>query len=141
MLRKRGLSPVVANVLIILLVIAAVAIVWAVVRPAIEDTGEQIGTGTDCITLDFEILSCDSTGNVVVRRNAGGPVDLVNFRLSGDLGAAHSSTTGLGEVATSSLAANTFSGQNPAAGENLTIVALHSNGQVCNPTSDPVECS
>ena len=44
-MNKRGISAVVANVLIVLLVVASVAIIWAVVRPTIEQAGEGIEAG------------------------------------------------------------------------------------------------
>ena len=78
---KRGISTVVANVLIILLVLAAVAIIWAFIRPLITGTSEQITA--DCLTLELEVTRCDqiiagvsSEGgpwitNVSVNRDAG----------------------------------------------------------------------
>jgi hypothetical protein len=55
-MKRRGLSDVVTTVLIILLVLAAVAIIWGYLRGALEESGSQI-TGA-CLTLDLKPLSC-----------------------------------------------------------------------------------
>lgn len=72
-LKKRGLSQVVTTVLIILVVLAAVLIIWAAVRPTVERTGGEIGTGQ--FTVSYKIVSASLTGNenidVRVNRKAG----------------------------------------------------------------------
>jgi hypothetical protein len=68
----RGLSTVVATLLIILLVIVAVAIVWEVVRTIITNNSEQISLGK--FTIDLQIVSIKQTPqdvNIKVKRNAG----------------------------------------------------------------------
>ncbi len=80
-MEKRGLSTVVATLLIILLVIVAVGVVWTVVRNVIDR-----GTGsisTDQFTIDLGITSASLSGNIVtvnVRRGAG-EGDLSGFKL------------------------------------------------------------
>ncbi len=69
-MNKRGLSDVVTTVLIILLVLAAVAIIWAFIRPAITRSVSQV-TG-DCITLNLKPISCINSGTgVQVHRDNG----------------------------------------------------------------------
>ncbi len=53
---RRGISAVVANVLIVLLVIASVAVIWAAVKPAIDKSAKQIES--DCITVQVEPVRC-----------------------------------------------------------------------------------
>jgi hypothetical protein len=53
---RRGLSDVIATVLIILLVLAAVVIIWAFVRPAIQIGAEKVSAG--CVELDLKVVSC-----------------------------------------------------------------------------------
>lgn len=60
-MKRRGLSDVVTTVLIILLVLAAVAIIWGYLRGALEQSGSQI-TGA-CLTLDLKPLSCNVSAN------------------------------------------------------------------------------
>ena len=55
-MKRRGLSDVVTTVLIILLVLAAVAIIWGYLRGALEESGSQITSA--CLTLDLKPLSC-----------------------------------------------------------------------------------
>ncbi len=76
-MKKRGLSEVVTTVLIILLVLVAIGIIWAAVRPTIESSGSRISG--DCLTLQLETVSCAFSDNgvtpglydVSVMRNVG----------------------------------------------------------------------
>jgi hypothetical protein len=68
----RGLSTIVATLLIILLTLVAVGIVWAVVRNVINTNAQQISLGK--FTVGLEIVSINQTGsnvNVKVKRDAG----------------------------------------------------------------------
>jgi 5,10-methylene-tetrahydrofolate dehydrogenase/methenyl tetrahydrofolate cyclohydrolase len=71
MMNKKGVSAVIANVLIILLVVAAVAILGAIIKPTIEGAKDEIESSTACQQLNMEILSCTSA-EAVVYRGAGG---------------------------------------------------------------------
>jgi len=69
---KRGLSTVIATLLIIVLVIAAVGIVWVIVATLITDSTGQISF--EKFTIDLEIVSVNQTSenvNIKVRRNPG----------------------------------------------------------------------
>jgi len=75
---NKGLSTIVATLLIILLVLVAVGIIWVVIKNVISNSSEQISTGT--FTISLEIVSAsqpqDSSNNIIntnikVKRNAG----------------------------------------------------------------------
>ena len=69
---RRGLSDIVTNVLIILLVLVAIGIIWAFIRPAITQGAGQLQGAGDCLTIDVEAVSCDATANTVTfKRNTG----------------------------------------------------------------------
>ncbi len=78
MFSKRGLSDIVTNVLIILLVLVAIGIIWAFIRPTIqqgagsidkvtEQYGTTLGIEPSSVTLD----SANSKVSLVVNRNSG----------------------------------------------------------------------
>ena len=73
MFRKRGLSGVVTTLIIVLLVLVAVGIIWAVVKNVVQRGAEQVDLGQ--FTLDLQIKKAQvQNGNVtvvVVKRNAG----------------------------------------------------------------------
>lgn len=74
--QKRGLSDIVTNVLIILLVLVAVGIIWAFLQPVIQSGSRQIAGADACLTLSLQPQTCTldaGTGNATVnyRRNAG----------------------------------------------------------------------
>ena len=71
-MNKRGISAVVATILIVLLSVAAVVIIWQVLKPAIQKSAGRVGTG--CIDIDLTINSADcvtSNSNMKVTLNAG----------------------------------------------------------------------
>lgn len=69
-MKKRGLSDVVAVTLIILLAIAAVVIVWAFVSNMLRSTGEELEAV--CLSVDVKPINCNATtGDVLVRYDAG----------------------------------------------------------------------
>lgn len=80
MVTKRGLSDIVSNVLIILLVLVAVGILWLFLRPTITKAG-NVGGAADCFAVDLSVQSCTSTGTVNVYRAAGGPKVLQEIRV------------------------------------------------------------
>ena len=70
---KRGLSEVVTNLLLILLVLVSVGIVWVVVRNLVSEGAGEIEIGQ--FTFDLQIQSAYVSGTDVVvsiKRNAGG---------------------------------------------------------------------
>ena len=75
---KKGLSAIVATLIIILLVLVAVGIVWVVVRNVVQEGAEQIDISTKCIVIDLRAVNVVSVageaGNysVALRRVAGG---------------------------------------------------------------------
>jgi len=166
-MNKKGISAIVANVLIVLLVVAGVVLLWTAVRPTIEQAGEQVGA--DCVTLDLEVVSCDVTANSVsVRRNAG----------SGDLGGAKliigdgtldcNEAEGLGELESvdcsdyvaevmgtctdGSVCSGTCSdgstctgytaesGTDLVGGEEVQVAAIAGNDNLCNPLRSAFIC-
>ncbi len=69
---KKGLSTIIATLLIILLVLVATGIVWTVVKGVINKNSELVTLGK--FTLDLEIVSVtqnEEGTNVKVRRNPG----------------------------------------------------------------------
>jgi hypothetical protein len=88
-LRKRGVSDVVANVLIILLVVVGVALIWAAVRPAIRDSSE--GIKSDCFLVNLNLVKCEvdvtsSSVKVNIARKAGsGDLKAVDLVFEGDV--------------------------------------------------------
>jgi hypothetical protein len=72
MRNKRGLSGIVATLLIILLVIVAVAIVWTVVRNVLEKGSDEVGFSTITTTLDVQdVQVADGIASVNVKREVG----------------------------------------------------------------------
>jgi cysteine-rich repeat protein len=78
---KKGLSTVVANLLLILLVIVAVGIIWVVIRNIVSQGAEQISLGQ--FTIDLSITSAYVQGtNIIVgvsRSSGDGQVTGINF--------------------------------------------------------------
>lgn len=79
MANKRGLSDVITNVLIILVVIVAVGIIAGFLFPLLKGTTDKSQNANDCLTIDTLVKKCEfvSNGangfnvNVIVSRGAG----------------------------------------------------------------------
>ncbi len=75
---KKGLSEVVTTLIIILLVLVAIGIVWAVVSSILQSGTEQTSTTAKCLQVDIKATAAQCTVggvcNVTYRRNAGGDV-------------------------------------------------------------------
>lgn len=75
---RKGLSDIIATVLIILLAIAAVAIVWAFISGSITSTASQVGINNALTSATFSLQSVVPNGaqyNVVVQRGSGSSPD------------------------------------------------------------------
>ena len=67
-MKKRGLSDVVATVLIVLLALAAVTIVWSFIGPSLQGAGEQIEEQSQCSQTEVELKGCTISGSNPVTR-------------------------------------------------------------------------
>ena len=85
---KRGLSDVVTNVLIILLVIIAVGIIWFFVRPTIDRGTGQLQGVNECITLNFEAISCSEDTGLLCGGGVSGEVKCYDVRVRRSAGEA-----------------------------------------------------
>lgn len=88
---KRGISTVIASLLIILLIAVAVAIVWGVIKNMITQNSELVSLGK--FTIDLEIVAVSQTGQgtvVKVKRNTGaGELDGIYFSILDEEGNTH----------------------------------------------------
>ena len=58
---KKGLSAIITTLLIVLLVLVAVGIVWAVVRNIITTGAEGVELGAACLYIDIQATTVDCT--------------------------------------------------------------------------------
>ena len=83
---KRGVSEVISTILIILVVLAAVVIVWQVVSRMIKGTGEDVEKKLKCVDVSLEILSVEcmkGAPNILVTLKRGAdPVGLGTLMVS-----------------------------------------------------------
>ena len=97
-LNKKGVSGVIVAVLMILIVIAAVVILWIAIKPFIEEGLEEVEGAADCLTLDLSIDEAwietnepDYFLKAKLTRNAGeGEIENVNFFIDTDSGESES---------------------------------------------------
>ncbi len=149
MLKRKGVSEVVANVLIVLLVIVGIAVIWSVVKPTI-DKGAK-GIQSDCITLSVDPVKCvlDASGGsnviVTVKRNTGlGVFSAVEFIFENAtaterVGPATAITgTMLSELNTKDITVTPVM-YNPSI-RKVNAVLKDGNGNLCQVISQPVDC-
>ena len=93
MKNKRGLSAIVATLLIILLTLVAVGIIWVVIRNVVQSGANQVEATAKCTSVDISATAAacgSSTGNwtcnVTYYRAAGGDdIDGIKITLSNGL--------------------------------------------------------
>jgi hypothetical protein len=110
MISKRGLSGIVATVLIVLLALAAVGIVWTFVSPVLSGNSGTAQAKAECFAIDLEAVSATfsstagpdvDTLKVLVKRNSGGDViDEIRFVLEGKAISFDKPATTLAELGT-----------------------------------------
>jgi hypothetical protein len=144
-MEKRGLSQVVTTVLIILIVIAAISIIWTAVRPAIQSAGEQITA--DCFSINLEVVSCVDDTSVTVKRNTGkGDLQGLKFILEDGASVVDLSDSTV-TVATGSkdapgeLETKTYliGGSTTFSDADITAV-VGDQKNICEPSGTPVDC-
>lgn len=89
MREKKGLSGIIAVVLLVLVIIVAVGIIWAFVGPFLSTRLAQAESSADCLTVNLEIEGCSFLYSAVdgnseygarVKRNPGyGNLKDMNF--------------------------------------------------------------
>jgi len=142
-MNKRGVSAVVATILIILLVIVGVTILWAAVRPTLEQTTDQISS--ECITIDLEITGCDlapAVDTVTVRRNQG-EGDLGGIKLIVDGVPCDTESITLAQLESSIDHICAITGGTPIidfTNKDIEIAAVLAGGQLCAPLRTPFTC-
>ena len=58
---KRGLSAIIATLLIILLTLVSVGIIWVVIRNVVEDSAGQIEISQKCISVQLSAVAVNET--------------------------------------------------------------------------------
>lgn len=145
-MKRRGLSEVVTTVLIILLVLVAIGIIWAAVRPTIENSGSRISG--DCLTIQMETLNCSvgpsNTFNVLVKRNVGtGDLQAVKLIFSDtDSSQVVEKPTTIGELESVTLASGTLTGISGTVDVKIAPVVGLTGGstQTCTEETSTVRC-
>lgn len=124
-MNRRGISAVVATILLVLLTVIAVVIVWAVLKPALIKTAG--GITTNCLDVDLALgnVVC-STGSVTVTLNSG-QISQVSIVISNATASAN-----LTADAPALLATNTYTINNAPSGATVVRVAgiISANGQI-----------
>ena len=103
---KRGVSGVVTAILLILLVIAAIGILWVVFQNFVKEGTRGLEGSTDCLTTTFVIDSGATVGSdAIVVKRTGGSASVDSFRVivDGDLKSSPSPVGAFGIGETESL--------------------------------------
>ena len=75
-INKKGLSNIIATVLIILLALAAVVIVWQFIRPTIERGGSSVSLESKCLEVEAKPTGCTAAGLVTIQLVRGNAADI-----------------------------------------------------------------
>ena len=150
---KKGLSEIVATLIIILLTLIAVGIIWVVIRNVVEGGAEQVDISQRCLNVELQAVAVSETApasgiyNVTLRRGSDSEGEIgvkvnvflgtttssgvMNFGAFGDLDA-------LGTV-TRTVNTNTAPAVLVTPGDNVEFTAffqdVSGNDQLCSRTN------
>jgi flagellin-like protein len=148
MVNKKGLSNIVATVLIVLLVLAAVVLVWNVIRPAIEGTGESIDIKSACLLIDLKPTKCTLAGGaspatITYQILQGNPTKVVGIIETDDGNVATNidATPPANVLETASFPVPFTGTGNPTATTAAIITDSEGNDQTCDAVALPVACT
>lgn len=86
MQNTKGLSEIVATLIIILLTLVAVGIIWVVIRGVVTSGTQQISVSAECTAVNLNAVSVVSgpsgTYNVTLHRAAGGDNTLAGIKVN-----------------------------------------------------------
>lgn len=153
MQNKKGLSDIVTNVLIILLVLVAIGIIWAFVGPTINKSAGALEGASDCLTVEMEATKCLINGggyfNLTYGRKPGqGDVQEVKFLLK--------DSTGVTVINSTTVAADLIQpyetrvlnnvffsgiGSSPTFDVAVVIKTNDPAGKLCPAHNQPVQCT
>lgn len=130
-MEKKGVSQIVTTILIILLVLAAIVIVWQAVKGTIEKGAETIESKTQCMDISLSIVSADvSDSTVKVMRLSGGNNDVVkDVKI---LVEGISVTHNLADPSLDVLESKSYTGVTMVAENEVQVAAVLTDGTVCD---------
>lgn len=150
MLNKKGLSNIIATVLIILLALAAIVIVWQFIKPVITTTSEQTSLQTKCLQVEAVPVKC-ATGTgidagITFQLKTGNKADIAKV-----IGIVEDATAGTRKTAETTTIPDTF-GTGPISfisesilSTNIAKVAIvvtdGTNTATCTESSTTVVCT
>lgn len=150
---RKGLSDIVTNVLIILLVLVAIGIIWYFVSPFIRSSAGSVQGTQDCLTIALTPVSCvhksGTTGayNVTFRRDAGaGNLKEVKLIFKDANGATVvANTTNFPQQFESRVLTDLPNSTSTTVYTQVDIAAVVSTddpaGRTCDPRGTPVQCA
>lgn len=87
----KGLSEIVATLIIILLTLVAVGIIWIVIRNVVSSGSQQVNVNSECLAVSLDAVSVTNatapastatTYLVTLRRNSGGTDNLGGVKVT-----------------------------------------------------------
>ena len=126
-MNKKGISAVVATILIVLLAVVAVTIVWQVIKPALRETAGSVST--NCIEVDISLDKVDCTNQQVTITLNKGAISGLKVVLYNDTG---SKVTTISSGILEELETKTYTGDSPGgnvSGANVAAVINSTTGQ------------
>jgi len=143
---KRGLSDIILTLIMILLVLVAVGVVWAVASGVINKGAGKVDLGTRCLDVDIKAIALKtgtlipSSYNLTLTRGAGGDnlagVKIVLFSDSNNTGLINGAGLNLLETRTIIISSADSQGLTGANKVEITPYFLDDSGkeQICQTT-------
>src|SRR3989344_5388517 len=82
-MNRKGVSTIIASVLLILLVLVAIILLWNFTKPLISGQEEQLGTAKECLDLRVEPIKCNY--QVIIGTKTLAAVDIKRSSADGNI--------------------------------------------------------
>lgn len=140
---KKGISTVVATILIVLVAVIAVVMVWAILKPTLEGLTKKISA--NCLDIDLEVVSasCDANNATVTVKLNTGKISGLKLILSNGTDSESINETNIPdelEMKTYTVTDISVSSINSANVAAVIGEADDGTEKVCAPTSEPKTC-
>ena len=146
-MNNKGLSDVITNVLIIVLVIASVVILWTFLKPTIQQ-GAESTEAAQCLQVDLQAVSCTgisgNTADLTYKWTSGsGSVSGVKLVLGASDGTSVSIDGDVPDALTTIAEADAEfgTGKTPKEFSVAAVITTTSGNKINCPASQPVQCA
>ena len=144
-MKKRGMSELIATVLVVLLALAAVVMIWAFLKSSLEGAGEAINLKTECLTVNVKPTGCTynaitNATKINVQLVQGAPTYVVGIAEFSDGSTKVGNATAPAALGTQPITTSTATSKPLTAKAAAVVSDDKGNSEICTESDVTVNC-